>query len=63
MQIPKENWRTYIKISPLSWAWQFMPLIPALGRLRQENGEFKASLSYKVRPCLKKPRAEDVGQW
>jgi hypothetical protein len=40
-----------------------MLIIPALGRLRQEdsefkaglnyNSEFKASLSYVVRPCLK----------
>jgi hypothetical protein len=30
-----------------------MSLIPVLGRLRQENGKFKASLGYTVRPCLK----------
>jgi hypothetical protein len=29
-------------------------LSPAFGRLRQEGGEFEASLSYVVRPCLKK---------
>jgi hypothetical protein len=28
--------------------------IPALGGLKQENHEFKASLSYIARPCLKK---------
>jgi hypothetical protein len=28
-------------------------LIPALGRLRQEDLKFKASLDYTVRPCLK----------
>jgi hypothetical protein len=32
-----------------------MPAIPALGRLRQEDREFKASLVYIVRYCLKKP--------
>jgi hypothetical protein len=30
------------------------PVIPALGRLRQEDGEFQASLNYQTRPCLKK---------
>jgi hypothetical protein len=31
-----------------------MLVIPALGRLQQENNEFKVSLGYIVRPCLKK---------
>jgi hypothetical protein len=31
-----------------------VPIIPALWRLRQENHEFKVSLSYIVRPYLKK---------
>jgi hypothetical protein len=30
-----------------------MLVIPAFGRLRQEDGEFKASLDYIVTPCLK----------
>lgn len=38
-------------------AWWWMPVVPALERLRQENREFKGSLSYAVslgyrkRPC------------
>lgn len=43
-------------------AWWFMPVIPALGRLRQKNHSLKVSLDYtvryrpasaRVRPCLK----------
>jgi hypothetical protein len=30
-----------------------MPVIPALGRLWQEDLEYQASLGYIVRPCLK----------
>jgi hypothetical protein len=33
--------------------WCFSPAIPALRRLRQEDHEFKASLDYTERPCLK----------
>jgi hypothetical protein len=33
-----------------------MPVIPALGRLRHEDHDFKASLSYIVRPCLRKKK-------
>jgi hypothetical protein len=31
-----------------------LTLIPALGRVKQEDGELQASLDYKARSCLKK---------
>ncbi|XP_013374826.1 PREDICTED: uncharacterized protein LOC106149672 [Chinchilla lanigera] len=42
-----------------------LPVIPALGRLKQAGHcEFKASLNYRARPCLKKPikRKKMVGR-
>jgi hypothetical protein len=38
-------------------------VILAFRRLRQGDCEFKASLGYIVRSCLKEPRAGDVAQW
>jgi hypothetical protein len=33
---------------------QHIPVIPVLGKLRQEGCEFKGSLGYIAKPCLKK---------
>jgi hypothetical protein len=45
-----------LKSGETSWAWWFTPVIPGLGRLKQEDHKFKVSLDYKVRPCLKKEK-------
>lgn len=44
---------SFLHISLESWAWHYMPSVPALGRPRQHS-EFKDSLSCIGRPCLKK---------
>jgi hypothetical protein len=33
-----------------------MPVIPALGRLNEEDHELETSLGYIARPCLKKQK-------
>jgi hypothetical protein len=40
-------------------AWQCMPVIPAFGRLKQEDHEFEVILGYVVRSCLKKKKVGD----
>jgi hypothetical protein len=36
--------------------WWSTPVIPALGRWRQKDGKFEASLGYIVTHCLKQPK-------
>lgn len=33
-------------VVPLSWVQYQLPVIPALGRMKQNDGEFKATLGY-----------------
>jgi hypothetical protein len=44
---------TYADDKP-HWVWWFVPVIPALRRLRQKHQEFHASLGFIVRTYLKK---------
>jgi hypothetical protein len=37
-------------------AYSYIPVIPAPRRLRQEDQEFKASVGYVARPCLKQTK-------
>jgi hypothetical protein len=39
--------------------WWCTPTALALGRLRQEDLEFKGSMGYIVRPCLKTKRKKE----
>jgi hypothetical protein len=40
----------------VSLEWWYRPIISELGRLKQEDLEFKASLDYIARPCPKKKK-------
>lgn len=44
-----------------SQAWWPMPVIPAHGKLRQQDcQEVQANLDYTVKPCLKKPESKGL---
>jgi hypothetical protein len=40
--------------------WQGISVIPALGKLRQEDWEFQVSLDCIARHCLKKKKKEII---
>jgi hypothetical protein len=48
-----------INTSCQSQAWWYAPVIPALRKLRQEDLQFKTSLGYTARPCLKKNQKQN----
>jgi hypothetical protein len=43
--------------------WWYIPVIPALRRLRQKDHNFKASLGQTVKPCLKNNKTMAGCQW
>jgi hypothetical protein len=43
-------------------AWWDTSVSPALRRWRQEDQEFKTSLGYRIRPCLKKKKKKVRGE-
>jgi hypothetical protein len=40
------HWASLPHMNVVGWAWWCTPVIPALGRLRQEDLEFEVSLSW-----------------
>jgi ubiquinone/menaquinone biosynthesis C-methylase UbiE len=40
--------------------WWYTSVIPVLGRLKQEDCKFKASLGYTVRVCLKQNKMKQI---
>jgi hypothetical protein len=51
IEVIKTLLNTQLKINT-RMAWWYTPVIPALGRLRQKDLEFKARRCYIVGPCL-----------
>jgi hypothetical protein len=42
----------------INWTCWLMPVIPALGKLRQEDCKFEVSLVYIMRSCLKQTKTK-----
>jgi hypothetical protein len=38
----------------MGWVWWYIPVIPAFGKMRQEDQDFKAFLNSTTRPYFKK---------
>jgi hypothetical protein len=43
-----------LKNKSINWMWWHTPIIPALGRMKQKDGQFKANLGYMVTLYLQK---------
>lgn len=52
------NGKLQVQRETLSLVWWHRLVISALGRLRQGDYEFQASLCWGIRPCLKEPKSD-----
>jgi hypothetical protein len=46
------NLEKFLKNTDISWVWWYISVIPALGRLRQEDHKFKTSLAIATKQTL-----------
>jgi hypothetical protein len=56
---PSPFHKSHRTVEELSWVWWFTPVLLALGRLKQEDHEFNASLGYIGRPYLRKKKVKE----
>lgn len=58
-EIQEQRTRIQLEGHRYRGAWWHTPVIPVLGRLRQEERlDLKASLCYMMRPCLRKTKSK-----
>lgn len=59
----RKRYRVYrIEKHRASWPWRIMPMNAALGKLLQEECEFKANLGYTVRLGRKEREGGGIGE-
>jgi hypothetical protein len=53
----------FIRENNFSWAWRYMSIIPALGRLKQEDQEFEAKARHWWLTPVILPTSADEIRW